>query len=179
MENNIDLLVKILSAGVIASFVTGVFSLIISIRNNSRLLKIEKMKQKYTMDSKRYELLSQYLNLLNEKGASFEYEGKLEMTFQCVRELFGLRLDKFKFFEKEHDEHKYLFDNAENEDIKTRIVKINNDVSEYVDRFREVDSAAAQSLVDFIDKMTLGIDDFIDFYLELIKKKMNIILSGE
>lgn len=179
MEDNTILWIKLLLTGVSASLVTGIFSLVISIRNNSRLLKVEKVKQKYSMDSKKYELLNEYLNWVNEKEASFEYAGELEMTFQCVREIFCLRLDKFKFLEDEHYKHEYLFDSVENKNVREKIKKIHCDVDDYVDRFGGDSSVKEQDLVNYIDKIANGIDDFRNFYFGLIKEKMNKILNGE
>ena len=63
-------IIEILSAGVVASLVTGIFSLIIAIKNNRKLLDIEKSKQRFTITQERFKALkeaySQLLDLLPE-----------------------------------------------------------------------------------------------------------------
>ena len=64
------IIIEILSAGVVASLVTGIFSLIIAIKNNRKLLDIEKSKQHFTITQERFKALkeaySQLLDLLPE-----------------------------------------------------------------------------------------------------------------
>lgn len=74
IERNIRMsdktIIEILSAGVVASLVTGIFSLIIAIKNNRKLLDIEKSKQRFTITQERFKALkeaySQLLDLLPE-----------------------------------------------------------------------------------------------------------------
>lgn len=54
MVNSTQSILEILSAGVIAALVTGIFSLIISVRNNKKLVEIEKNKQIFTLKQERY-----------------------------------------------------------------------------------------------------------------------------
>ena len=55
-----------LSAGVIASLVAGIFSLVIAFKNNKRLVELEKSKQKFTVNQERYKGLREaYAELLN------------------------------------------------------------------------------------------------------------------
>lgn len=74
MSENFDILIKILSAGVIAAFVTGIFSLIISTRTNKRLEKIELIKQKYVMEKQKCDQLEIYFKELLQKEEQFEYK---------------------------------------------------------------------------------------------------------
>jgi|GEM_PF-521568 len=64
------IIIEILSAGVVASLVTGIFSLIIAIKNNRKLLDIENSKQRFTITQERFKALkeaySQLLDLLPE-----------------------------------------------------------------------------------------------------------------
>lgn len=54
MDNRITIILELLSAGVIASLVAGIFSLIIAFKNNKRLVELEKSKQKFTVNQERY-----------------------------------------------------------------------------------------------------------------------------
>lgn len=70
MENNITIILELLSAGVIAALVTGIFSLVIAAKNNRRLIELENSKQKFTVDQGRFKGLrdaySELLRLLPE-----------------------------------------------------------------------------------------------------------------
>lgn len=54
MDDNTKILLELLSAGVIAALVTGLFSLVIAIKNNRRLVELENSKQSFTVDQERY-----------------------------------------------------------------------------------------------------------------------------
>ena len=68
---NTTILLELLSAGVIAALVTGIFSLVIAVKNNRRLIELEKSKQKFTVDQERYKGLrdayGELLRLLPEE----------------------------------------------------------------------------------------------------------------
>lgn len=65
------IIIEILSAGVVASLVAGIFSLIIAIKNNRKLVDIENRKQRFTITQERFKALkeaySQLLDLLPEE----------------------------------------------------------------------------------------------------------------
>lgn len=64
MINNVVL--ELLSAGVSVALVTGVFSLVIAIKNNRRLLDLENSKQRFTVTQERFKALREaYRELLN------------------------------------------------------------------------------------------------------------------
>ena len=66
MDNRITIILEFLSAGVIASLVAGIFSLVIAFKNNKRLVELEKSKQKFTVNQERYKGLREaYAELLN------------------------------------------------------------------------------------------------------------------
>lgn len=66
MDNRITIILELLSAGVIASLVAGIFSLVIAFKNNKRLVELEKSKQKFTVNQERYKGLREaYAELLN------------------------------------------------------------------------------------------------------------------
>ncbi len=59
MDNNITIILELLSAGVIAALVAGIFSLAIAIKNNKRLVDLENIKQKFTINQERYKALKE------------------------------------------------------------------------------------------------------------------------
>ena len=65
-SDNISIVLQILSAGVIAAFVAGVFSLVIAFKNNKRLIELENSKQKFTVAQERFKGLREaYSELLS------------------------------------------------------------------------------------------------------------------
>lgn len=174
METNIEILVKILSAGVITSFVTGIFSLIISLRNNKKLIELEKIKHKHELDSKRYDFLYEYMLLLSEKYKEFEPD-KIDDTRECSEQIFTLLLDQFSFIKEEHEKHSYLFDKDENTDINKNIGKINGYIDEFIAdaKFRN-----AEHFVENVHNVAFSIKEFADTYIENVRNKINKILNG-
>ena len=72
MDTTNNLVLELLSAGVIASLVTGLFSLAITIKNNKRLIDLEKNKQNFTITQERFKALreayDELVNLLPEEN---------------------------------------------------------------------------------------------------------------
>lgn len=67
MSRGITILIEFLSAGVVTSLVAGVFSLIVSIKNNKRLIELEGIKQRFVLTQERYkEIKAAYTELINE-----------------------------------------------------------------------------------------------------------------
>ena len=96
MDNRITIILELLSAGVIASLVAGIFSLVIAFKNNKRLVELEKSKQKFTVNQERYkglrEAYAELLNVLPEEKLlghiiinlpSHEYYGAAEPPVRC------------------------------------------------------------------------------------------------
>lgn len=66
MNNGNTIILDFLSAGVIASLVTGLFSLIVSIKNNKRLIELENNRQEFTLKQERYKgFKDAYTELIN------------------------------------------------------------------------------------------------------------------
>lgn len=170
---DIDMFVKILSAGVIASFVTGIFSLAISLKNNRRIIAVEKMKQKHDINTKRYEILNNYLQKLYEGCKSFEYNG--EITYENTPKIYSSFLDKFVFLTEEHKLNDFLFEDEENIYVKQQINEINDKIDSFTDRLRNLKDE--EDITDDFNGITKGIDIFTDSYLDIVKRKMNLILN--
>lgn len=67
MGDRISIAIELLSAGVIAALVTGIFSLIIAFKNNRRLIELENKKQRFAINQERYkDLRNAYTELLNQ-----------------------------------------------------------------------------------------------------------------
>ena len=76
------MVLKLLSAGVITAMVTGLFSLIIAIKNNRRLLEIEKSKQQFTVEQERYKDLRSAYNELIELIPEEKHLGHIIMNLR-------------------------------------------------------------------------------------------------
>lgn len=63
-----QIIIELLSAGVIAAFVAGSFSLIVAIKTNKKLEKIELIKRRYAMEEQKYEQLNSYFSELVNKN---------------------------------------------------------------------------------------------------------------
>ena len=123
---NDKIIIEILSAGVIASLVTGIFSLVIAIKNNKKVLDIENIKQRFTITQERFKALkeaySQLLDLLPEdQQAGYVimnlplkegfYENGLESSYEVAER-------SIKILQKHFRRHGYLL----SEDEQKRII---------------------------------------------------------
>ena len=88
MDNRITIILELLSAGVIASLVAGIFSLVIAFKNNKRLVELEKSKQKFTVNQERYkglrEAYAELLNVLPEEKLTFSKKFSRKWTFRSL-----------------------------------------------------------------------------------------------
>lgn len=174
-SENLDLLIKFFSAGVIAAVVTGIFSLIISVKTNKNLEKTEVIKQKYVMEKQKYEQLKEYWDNLVKNGDKFEFHGKSEQTIGYFRKVFELELDKFQYIQKEHDDHSYLFDASENDYFEERKNLIDNCIHEFVEKC--ADSSDANEVAGYMYKISEEIEEYNKYYCKLIKRKLMKILN--
>ena len=66
MNSKLTMVLELLSAGVIASLVAGIFSVINTVKNNKRLTELENSRQKFTVNQGKYkELKNAYSELLD------------------------------------------------------------------------------------------------------------------
>lgn len=174
-SENLDILIKFLSAGVIAALVAGIFSVITTVKTNKRLKEIELIKQKYDMKKIEYDRLESYYKELLQKGEEFEYKGKIEYTSEFVKQQFALRIQKFQFMQKEHEVHGFLFDDSENEKIKEKENIIDNDIEDFILKFK--DGENIDKFAEYLEKIAIAIDKFAEDYHTLLKNKIRKILD--
>lgn len=169
------MLVKILSAGVIAALVTGVFSVITSVKTNKRLKEIELIKQKYDMKKIEYDRLETYYKELVQKEEEFEYKGGTKDTPGYYKQLFISILEKFEFMRKEHEVHAFLFDDSENKEIKEKEKIILNNITEFVLKFQNVEEPHGAE--GYVNRIVYSIDEFRENYHTLLKNKIREVLD--
>lgn len=174
-SENLDLLIKILSAGVIASFVTGIFSVLTSIKTNKRLKEIELIKQRYETEKQKCDQLETYFKELLQNGKKFEYNGEIEHTFECVKKMFSLRIDMYEYIKKEHESHSFLFEDTENQEIQKYEHLIDGYIHDMVADFKA--SVDENKFVEYVNKIAISIDEFKENYYSIIKNKIKGILN--
>lgn len=164
---NSELVIKLLSMGVATSFITGVFSLIISIRNNKKLMQIEDKKERFQMDEKRYMLLNEFLGELEKIQFLYEKEGVIpEQSVKFLKDLFVDTIDIFESIQKMHNKKSYLLDNAIS--LTTTIKKIDESISKYVKKYQNSNGDDSDDMVVEMDKICMDIYELRNNYgLEL------------
>lgn len=171
-----ELMIKLLSMGVVASFVTGIFSLIISIKNNKKLLQIEDKKERFQMDGKRYELLIEFLK--DVEGIKFVFEkeeGNPEQNWNYLRKTFVDSINIFERIEKLHNEKSYLIDDPST--LTSEIEEIDQSISNYVQTFKDDKEIDQDKYVIEMDKICISIYNLRNDYLSVLRKNMERILK--
>ena len=127
----------LLSAGVIVAFVTGVFSLMVSIINNRKIIHLEKQKQNFSLQQGKIPMLQK----IYEETASMDFANTMMMNLhpeaisQDEREN-GLQ----KVIEKAENNAKILY----NRFMKS-IFLIDDDISKKIECFfKEIDALSQQ-----------------------------------
>lgn len=171
---NTDLIIDILSIGVIASFVTGCFSLIIAIKNNKKLLQIEKLKQQFSINLKRYELLN---NLLDEiEKIQFVYEKERrnpEESLDFLLKVFEDSLDIFKTISDIHKRNFYLFDDPSL--ITEKIIQIDESITEYIEYSK---AGYKDGQVEKVDRICVSIYYLLEDYKDMVRGDIKEILRN-
>ena len=173
---NTELVIKILSMGIFASLVTGIFSLIVSIKNNRKLLLIEKQKEIFTMDVKRYEELKQLLEKVESVQFLFEKDQKApDENLEYLSQVFGDTLNIFKTIKNLFEKNVYLLDNTLN--IETKIEDIDDYISGYIEESKKGWITDIDEQVKRIDKICVDIYHFRDEYIKVLRCNIEKILK--
>lgn len=175
-----EILLKILSAGVLTSTVTGIFSIIGIRMTNIKLKELESIRLKNYRNTKLFELLHDYLKKIEEKNELTKFKGNAEFTYECLQEMFSIEMDKIMYIKCEHNKMKYLFSEADNKQIEEKISNIDNDVSRFIEKFDGADSINIKEKAQYMDGISLQIYNFSNLYMEMIKDKLRKVLyTGE
>lgn len=191
MDNNITIILELLSAGVIASLVAGIFSLVIAVKNNKRLVELEKNKQQFTVNQERYKGLREaYTELLNalpeekllghiiinlpsqknfkENGLSEAYE-VAEMNMKII----------YSHFQK----HGYLLSDDEQKEIvklievidsiTKSIIAISSDLQVYNVENDENEDTSVDKVHKKILERILKVTEFEETYYNLFKNNLS------
>ncbi len=106
--SNLSIIIELLSAGVLASLVTGIFSLVIAVKNNKKIVVLEKSKQSFTVQQEQYK---QLLSAYNELLTILPEEEMLGHSIMNYRQHFDGegRLNTNKFWKKAEENSKKIY----------------------------------------------------------------------
>lgn len=191
MNFKINIILELLSAGVIASLVAGIFSLVIAVKNNKRLLELENSKQKFAINQERYkELREAYTELLailpeekllghiiinmptkkifREQGLSEAYE-VAEKNMKIMYSHF----QKYGYLLSD-DEQKKIANLIEEIDTITKsIIKISSSSGLQVYDVEGSEDASVEDVYKKIMERILKVAEFEELYYGLLKNSLN------
>ena len=129
-----DYIIDLLSAGVIAALVTGGFSLITSIKNNKRLIEIEKSKQAFTISQEKFKALREAYEELLKTLPEEKLLGHIIINSPLKGNLSEKKLSKFlsaadentKIIYLHFQKYCYLFSKDEQDSVLKFIEDIDN-----------------------------------------------------
>lgn len=194
-NDNISIVLQILSAGVIAALVTGVFSLVIAVKNNKRLIELENSKQKFTLTQKRFESLreaySELLSTLPQEKTLGNFiinlpsrEGFEENGLSDAYQIADSNIGKlYRHFQKycfllSNDEQKKVNDLIEKiDEITKRIICIRSGIQVY-DIKQDGTTEAAECIHKNIMEKIVRVTEFEELYYELYKNNLSALSNG-
>lgn len=192
MENStLDLWLRLLSAGVISSFVAGIFALLVAIKNNKRLLEIEKSKQKFSLNQERYKALREAYNelskvlpeekllghvIMNLPMTEDFMENGLSNAYELAEENMKILYSHFQrnCFLFSDDEQKRVADAIEEVDKITKTI-INESIglNVYDSDIEDDDSDSFDSVYKNILERILKVTEFEEMYFNLFKDNLS------
>ncbi|MEJ8743509.1 hypothetical protein WKT07_08665 [Mediterraneibacter sp. HCN-7094] len=188
---NTTILLELLSAGVIAALVTGIFSLVIAVKNNRRLIELEKSKQKFTVDQERYKGLrdayGELLRLLPEEKLlghivmnlpskeDFQENG-LSESFKVAEENMKILYSHFQkyCYLLLEDEQKTVANLVEEIDNVTKsIINLNSGIQKYNTDEEENSIESFDIIHAKIIERIIKVTEFEEMYYDLFKNNLS------
>lgn len=134
MNFNTRFILELLSAGVIAALVTGIFSLVITAKNNKRLADLENIKQKFTMNQERFKALrdayGELLSLLPEDKllghVIINAPSREDFRESGLSEFYQIAEENMKIMYSHFQKYCYLFSESEKKKIVDLIEQIDD-----------------------------------------------------
>lgn len=189
MNDNTNILLELLSAGVIASLITGIFSLIVAVKNNKRLIELENNKQKFTISQERFKALhaayGELLDLLPEEKLLghiiMNLPSKKDFQENGLTESYNIAEENIKIMYSHFQRYCYLFSDDEQKEVMDlveevdavakSIFKLSSGLKVY-----STDEATDDSLDTIHGKIVeriIKITTFEEMYYNLFKKNLN------
>ena len=177
MDNRITIILEFLSAGVIASLVAGIFSLVIAFKNNKRLVELEKSKQKFTVNQERYkglrEAYAELLNVLPEEKLLGHIIINLpsQKNFQenGLSEAYEAADMNMKIMYSHFQKHGYLL----SDDEQKEIIDISLSLQVYDVWNEENEDASVDKVHEKILERILKVTEFEETYYNLFKNNLS------
>lgn len=193
MDYNTTILLELLSAGVIAALVTGIFSLLIAVKNNRRLVELENSKQKFTIDQERFKGLrdayGELLSLLPEEKLlghiimnmpsreDFRENG-LSESYETAEENMKIMYSHFQkyCYLLSEDEQKMVVDLVEEIDNVTKsIIILNTEIQAYNTAEEENRDDSFDTIHAKIVERIIKVTEFEEMYYNLFKNNLSKI----
>lgn len=189
MEINTNILLEFLSAGVIAALVTGIFSLVIAVKNNRRLIELEKNKQKFTVDQERYKGLrdayGELLRLLPKEKLLghivMNLPSKKDFQENGLSESFKIAEENMKILYSHFQKYCYLLSEDEQKIVSNLVEEIDN-VTKSIINFNsgiQIYNTDENSIEVFdtihakIIKRIMKVTEFEEMYYDLFKNNLS------
>lgn len=191
MDYNTTILLELLSAGVIAALVTGIFSLFIAVKNNRRLVELENSKQRFTIDQERFKGLrdayGELLSLLPEEKLlghiimnmpsreDFRENG-LSESYETAEENMKIMYSHFQkyCYLLSEDEQKMVVDLVEEIDNVTKsIIILNTEIQAYNTAGEENRDDSFDTIHAKIVERIIKVTEFEEMYYNLFKNNLS------
>lgn len=189
IQNSSNVLLELLSAGVIAAFVTGVFSLVIAIKNNKRLTQLEKRRQQFTLDQERYKTIRDAYEELcmllpDEKLLShfmINLPSKKNFQENGLAEGFEIADENMKIMYSHFQKYSYLFSEDEQQLINSLIQGIDNIVKDIINLNTEMNiynmekeyENSDDGIYSKIKERIIKTIEFEEIYYNMFKNNLN------
>lgn len=187
MDNRITIILELLSAGVIASLVAGIFSLVIAFKNNKRLVELEKSKQKFTVNQERYkglrEAYAELLNVLPEEKLLGHIIINLPSQENGLSEAYEAADMNMKIMYSHFQKHGYLLSDDEQKEIiklidvidtiTKSIIDISLGLQVYDVGNEENEDASVDKVHKKILERILKVTEFEETYYNLFKNNLS------
>lgn len=189
MNNKIAFVLELLSAGVIASLVAGIFSLVIAVKNNKRLVELENSKQKFTVKQERYKLLKEaYTELINvlpeEKRLGYiitNLTSQKDFTNNTSSTIYKIAEKNMKIMYSHFQKYGYIFSDKEQKEIKDLVevidsisISIINISSSWQEKDVEsIEDAAVEKGYKKILEKIVKVTEFEEKYFNMFKNNLS------
>lgn len=186
-------IIEILSAGVVTSLVTGIFSLIIAFKNNRKLLDIENSKQRFAINQERFKALkeaySQLLDLLPEEQCvgyiimnlplqeGFQENG-LVTSYEIAEK-------NMKIMQNHFQRYGYLLSGNEQKKVEDLTENLDNIAKSLINakfdfQFYNIEQKNdASNITETLAKRIIKITEFEEMYFSLFKNSLSEMSNAD
>lgn len=177
MQENI---IKFLSAGVLVSVVTGIFSLTVSIINNRKIIQIEKNKQKFVFVQENYNEIKKVLDeMLHLDSILKDFPNNpSEITEESFVRLHISANDRFKLIQDKLAEISYMFSQENKliiENEMAEIKKIDKKLFSFLDENNGLKPDPENTASKLIKYRINKVYNLNESFIDILKKQLEEI----